>query len=97
MALSAKLKITVKNPLYPSTPGEFSTVKIVETIDYDPLFKHLTQVPITLNVPGVGQTTLICEVRNKKWKTNLITNPSTTVAVYDLSPFGVKQSNGEIY
>lgn len=51
MSLSAKLEITVKNPLYPNTTGEYIIVKVEESLNYDPLFKHLSKVPVKFDVP----------------------------------------------
>lgn len=95
MGLSAKLRITVKNPAYPNTPGEYSTLHVEETLGYDPLFKHLSNVPVKFNVPGEGLQTLVLEVRDKKWEVD--TTTGNTVAVYSLSPFGVRQLDGSSY
>ena len=97
MSLSAKLKITVKNPLYPAS-GESSTEVVEKTLNYDPLFKHLSKVPVNFDVPGEGVKTYTCEVRDKSWEVDTEASPeATTVAVYSVTPFGVEQSDGEVY
>ena len=98
MGLSAKLVIAVKNPDYTGLGcGHTSTLIVEKTLDHDPLFKHLKKVPVNFDVPGVGVTTLVCEVRDKNYTCHPEIGGGETVAIYQMSPFGIEQEDGEVY